>query len=283
MNLHSYNPNTAQPLFTGGRQGRQAAVGPATQIPRILFADDAVAARVLMAALLRRMNLRVDVAEDGEEVLELFRMYSFDAVLLDIDMPVLDGISTARLIRAMPGDKAKTPIIAISGYLTGSADRLRDFDGTVPKPVTLARLWSALARVLPEGHVCAERSSVLKVARTDLPLIDATGQRSRAPGQVRELSPEAIATALGELRTIAGSLERCITESPCHEVVRTLAGELDGLSSRIGAPRLQRHAAVLAAMAPQSGADELRARARAVISCILATLGEFKRHAAPSA
>jgi CheY-like chemotaxis protein len=249
-----------------------------TRIPRILFADDAVAARVLMSALLRRMNLKVDVAENGEEVLALFSISRFDLVLLDIDMPVMDGIVTARRIREMPGDKAKTPIIAISSYLSQFAGRQGDFDATVPKPVSIGRLWSAIARVLPDGHVCADRSSVLKVGRTDLPLIDTAGRGSAADGQV--LSPDAIAAALGELRAIAGNLERATADDPCRKTVRRLAIELDGLASRIAAPRLQRHAAVLAALVLQSGADELRVRTRDVVSCVLATLGEFKRYAA---
>ena len=284
MTLNNQNANIEQPVLPEALRSHEAAPaakavqGPTTQIPRILFADDAVAARVLTSALLRRMNLRVDVAQDGEEVLELFRIFKFDLVLLDIDMPVMDGIVTARRIREMCGDKAKTPIIAISGYLSQTADRQGDFDATVPKPVSIGRLWSAMARVLPDSHVCADRSSVLKVARSDLPLIDAAGRGSVTDGQA--LSPDAIAIALGELRSIAGNLERAIADGPCRKTVRTLAVELDGLSSRIAAPRLQRHAAVLAALVMQSGADELRVRTRDVVSCVLATLGEFKKYAA---
>ncbi len=284
MTFSNHSVNIEQPVLTGGMPGRldaqavDVAQGPTTQIPRLLFADDAVAARVLMSALLRRMNLKVDVAQDGEEVLMLLGIFKFDLVLLDIDMPVLDGIATARRIREMPGDMAKTPIIAISGYLSETAGRQGDFDATVPKPVTIDRLWSAMAQVLPDGHFCADRSSVLKVRRSELPLIDAASRGPAANGN--GLSPDAITAALGELRTIAGNLERAIADGPCRKKVRALAIELDGLSTRIAAPRLQRQAAVLAALVLQSGADELRVRTRAVLSCVLATLGEFRKQAA---
>ncbi len=267
--------------------GPLRALSPATtRIPRILFADDAVAARVLMSALLRRMNLKVDVAQDGEEVIGLFQSFRFDLILLDIDMPVMDGVATARRVRELEKGRVRTPIIAVSGYLSETADRMDqrgDFDETVPKPVTLARLWTALAGFLPEGHVCAERSSVLRIARSEAPLVDSAGLREGLAGQAAEISRDALEQAIAELRRLAGNLERAAAGEGSREGVRAAAVDLDRLSAHIGALRLQRSAAVLAGMVLEISADAMRKRSREVVSCALATISEFKKHIAMSA
>lgn len=261
---------------------RMGAQGMA-RVPRVLFADDAVAARVLMSALLRRMNLKVDVAEDGEEVIALFQCFRFDLVLLDIDMPVMDGLATARRIREIEKAKQrtkKTPIIAVSGYLSqldGQVQALGDFDGTVPKPVTIARLWGAMAGLLPEGHACTERSSMVRIARSEMPLIDLTWMRSCLPDDAAEVTPAMLGQAISDLRGLAASLERSLAAGGDRAVIHAAAADLQRLSARIGAARLQRAAVVLESLARELSADELRARARNVVTCALATIAEFKK------
>ena len=94
----------------------------------------------------------VTVAHNGEEVLELFRSTTFDAILMDIQMPVMDGYCTARAIRefergSVNGHARRTPIIALTSYAM-EGDRSRCLDAgmddylTKPlsKPILLARL-----------------------------------------------------------------------------------------------------------------------------------------------
>jgi len=258
----------------------------AARIPRVLFADDAIAARVLMSALLRRMNLKVDVAEDGEEVIGLYQSFKFDLILLDIDMPIMDGFATARRIREIEKareKKERTPIIAVSGYLSEMGERLRvqgDFDGTVPKPVTVARLWSAMAGLLPKGHACTENLSVVRIGRAQLPLVDQTWLRENLPDNAAEITPAMLEQAIGDLRGMAASLERCVTGDSDRAGIHTAVTDLERLAARIGAARLQRAAVVLENLARELSIDELRARARTVVTCALATIGEFKKLAA---
>ncbi len=267
------------PQRAATRAGTQAMA----RVPRVLFADDAVAARVLMSALLRRMNLKVDVAEDGEEVIGLFQCFSFDLVLLDIDMPVMDGLATARRIREIERAKQrtkKTPIIAVSGYLPQLGGQVRgqgDFDGMVPKPVTVARLWSAMAGLLPDDHACTEGSSVVRMGRAEMPLIDLTWMRDGLPGDTADITPAMLEQAISDLRGLASSLERSLAAGGDRAGIHAVAADLQRLSARIGAARLQRAAVVLESLARELSADELRARARNVVACALATIAEFKK------
>jgi len=268
-----------EPQSAAARLGAQGMAW----VPRVLFADDAVAARVLMSALLRRMNLKVDVAEDGEEVIGLFQCFRFDLILLDIDMPVMDGLATARRIREI--EKAKqwtkrTPVIAVSGYLSQLGGQLNgegDFDGTVPKPVTIARLWSAMAGLLPEGHACTESSSVVRIGRSEMPLIDLTWMRNGLPDDTADITPAMLEKAICDLRGLAASLETSIATGDDRDGIYAMAVELERLSARIGAARLQRAAVVLENLVRELSAEELRARARSVATCALATISEFKK------
>ena len=69
--------------------------------PRILFAEDSDTVRLVTAALLRRMGCDVDAVEHGEEAVLRARRHNYDLVLLDIEMPVMDGMIAARAIRAL--------------------------------------------------------------------------------------------------------------------------------------------------------------------------------------
>jgi CheY-like chemotaxis protein len=68
--------------------------------PRILVVDDDPAVRELLQRTLERAGLHVTLANDGVEALEAMRRYDFSVVLLDVHMPVLDGLETIRRIRA---------------------------------------------------------------------------------------------------------------------------------------------------------------------------------------
>jgi hypothetical protein len=171
----------------------------------------------------------------------------------------------------------------VSGYLAQTVNRSSepsDFDCTVPKPVTLARLWSAMGRFLPDGHACAERSSVLRVAAAEMPLFTPSGRGMGRADTATNLTSDEMAAALDDLRLNTVALERTLAGDQSGDEVTVAAIRLDQLAVRIGAPRLQRRATVLAALARQGHAQELRSRTRDVISCALATMGELKKRIA---
>ena len=83
---------------------------------RILYADDSRTLRASTSELLRSLGHEVVEASQGQQAINLFRVQPLDLVILDVDMPVMDGYETARQIRAMTGDNEWIPIIFLSGH-----------------------------------------------------------------------------------------------------------------------------------------------------------------------
>ena len=93
--------------------------------PRILLAEDYEPNALAATILLQKSGYAVDRARDGEEAVEKFKGAHYDAVLLDVQMPRLDGLEAARLIRAFEKERglARAPIIAMTAN-AGADDAL---------------------------------------------------------------------------------------------------------------------------------------------------------------
>jgi signal transduction histidine kinase/ligand-binding sensor domain-containing protein/ActR/RegA family two-component response regulator len=82
--------------------------------PKILVAEDNRINQRVLAAFLQRLNCDFTIAVDGQDALEQASSAHFDLILMDVQMPRMDGLAATRAIRAMPGPLASIPIIAIS-------------------------------------------------------------------------------------------------------------------------------------------------------------------------
>lgn len=140
--------------------GRQATVNLSPlkckdgTAPSVLLAEDVPEARILTGALLRRIGCQVDTAEHGEEALSQVQSNCYDLVIMDIEMPVMDGVVAAREIRTLGGTAAKTPIIALSAFLADtekSAFWDKYFDVALAKPAGKQQLHATIDKVLQLG------------------------------------------------------------------------------------------------------------------------------------
>ncbi len=116
---------------------------------RILLADDSATNRMLATRLLERRGHKVTAVADGAEAVAAFAAGEYDAVLLDVEMPVLDGVAAARRIRDAEPDGRRTPVLALTGHVAPEDEqrfRTAGMDGLVPKPFQPADLVAALAR-----------------------------------------------------------------------------------------------------------------------------------------
>ena len=120
---------------------------------RILLAEDNPINQEVALELLRGAGLLADLAADGAQAVALARAQRYDLILMDMQMPVLDGLEATMAIRALPG-YAATPILALTANAFGE-DRARclsaGMDDHVGKPVEPAVLFAALLRWLPGG------------------------------------------------------------------------------------------------------------------------------------
>jgi len=119
----------------------------------ILLADDSRDNRLLIAAYLKKSGYALDEVEDGQAALDRVMTRSYDVVLMDIQMPVLDGYSAVRKIRdwEAANERGRTPIIALTASaLEGDVRHAKEVgcDLHVSKPVKKSTLLKAIAEVV---------------------------------------------------------------------------------------------------------------------------------------
>jgi PAS domain S-box-containing protein len=114
---------------------------------QILLAEDNSANQELIRALLAPTGAKVTTVENGAQALAMVQSQRFDLVLMDIQMPVLDGVSATRAIRCLDGAVARVPIIALSANVLQREVRQYEeagFTGHVGKPIDPQRLLCAI-------------------------------------------------------------------------------------------------------------------------------------------
>jgi signal transduction histidine kinase/ActR/RegA family two-component response regulator len=132
-----------------------ATAHPRTDRPRralrILAADDAPTMRILLEALLTRDGHDCDLVGDGNEALAAVQANDYDAVLMDVQMPRLDGLEATRLIRKTGGPRSRVPIVFVTASaMAGDEERFlaAGGDGYVSKPIAPDLLRAVLDKAL---------------------------------------------------------------------------------------------------------------------------------------
>lgn len=141
-------PATAGTVATAAEPGRSEAESGSSNSHsqcqgHVLVVEDQPSNQTVVQLLLESMGLQVSVADNGQIAVEMAQSESFDAILMDIKMPVLDGIQAARKLRQQG---LVVPILAMSA---ANEPVGKDFDGFLSKPVDSQGLYQALSRYLP--------------------------------------------------------------------------------------------------------------------------------------
>ena len=127
----------------------------------VLAADDNLTNRRIVAAILGSFDCSVDLVDNGEAAVEAWRSVSYDVILMDVQMPIMDGVAATRLIRADEAARSahRTPIIALTANAMShqlSSYREAGMDDVVSKPINIADLQQALARATRDKAVAAQ-------------------------------------------------------------------------------------------------------------------------------
>jgi two-component system, sensor histidine kinase and response regulator len=126
--------------------------------PRVLVAEDNVVNQKVARLMLEREGCAVDVVDNGEHAVHALQRSAYDIVLMDCQMPVADGFEATRRIRALPGQAACTPIVALTANaLAGDRDRClaAGMDDYLSKPVRREALDAVLTRWIPSRRTPA--------------------------------------------------------------------------------------------------------------------------------
>lgn len=121
---------------------------------RVLVAEDNAINRLVLLQMLRRLNITVDESGDGAQALSQWQNNAYDAILMDCQMPTLDGFEATKAIRAVENDqqRSRTPIIAVTANaLISDRDRCISvgMDDYLAKPFRFDDLFQVLVRYLP--------------------------------------------------------------------------------------------------------------------------------------
>ena len=117
-------------------------------MPKVLIAEDYMFNYLLLQRFLKKLNYEFVVCDNGQKALEELKKQDFDIVLMDIEMPVMDGIEAVRHIRAdFTGQKQEIPIIALTGHheddYFGNLNKV-GFNDCLMKPIDLNVLENKL-------------------------------------------------------------------------------------------------------------------------------------------
>ncbi len=256
---------------------------------RVLLVDDNPLNQQLAIELLKRAGIQITVVDNGERAVEANRTTHFDLILMDLQMPIMDGYAATQIIRA-GANNAAVPIVALTAdVMAGERERCLDagMNAYLGKPIDFLALYSTLKQWAPSPVVLGQRSKA-NVApalpegqqggeeESGLDMADLFKRMGGDTALVRVLletflihRPPACEEILGKLRS--GDLKEAIR----------LAHTLKGSAATIGAVRLSKRAFRLEAAIRAGGPiGEVEAIGREVGQAYLDAVAAVERYLA---
>jgi len=254
---------------------------------RVLIAEDSRTNQLVAAAMLRRAGWTVDVVSDGREAVRRAAETDYALVVMDVQMPDLDGNAAARCIRALPGPRGAVPILAVSGA-TSEADRRAcaeaGMDGFLPKPIDRAALLDAVEAVLatrrqpqpepllspPEPHARQPAQAAREAPLIDRGVLDELRQ-SVEPSRL----PDLLALFAEETEARLARMAEALAAGDQAELAR-IAHTLKSTAGAFGATALARAVSALEEEARAGRAEAVARRAAEVASLARASLDALR-------
>ena len=230
-------------------QPQAQAVPTGARRLRVLVAEDTPSSRMVVQAMLERLGHEVVCVEDGRAAVEAVLGGSFDLILMDMQMPVLDGVGATRTIRAMPAPRGSLPIVFLTAQALPDARRLALEAGTrhyLTKPTRLADLEAKLAEAMGDWPGTDDADAVATAARDGVAPLLAT------------MEP-----ALAELREAFDAATFCTVLARFGQDARERVAALSRASGAGDVATIRREAHKLAGILGQVGLTAVAARARA--------------------
>jgi signal transduction histidine kinase/DNA-binding response OmpR family regulator len=245
---------------------------PAGRPLRILLAEDNKINQQLVSMLLRKAGHQVDVADNGELAVEAVSNGEYDVVLMDVQMPILDGVQATARIRALLPPKNMVPIIALTAHAMAGAKEqylAADMDDYLSKPIDNVALFSRLNDVT-EGRI-GQSVARGRISAEGIPDVTIDPVRLETVAEVMAEEPFGeffgvfLASAAERIRHISE-----LVEQDDFQQIGLEAHTLLGTTANFGALRLSRLAVELRS-ACDSGDDD---RARDLAGALTEAMNE---------
>ena len=190
---------------------------PAVRPLHVLVADDNAINQRLMTALLTSAGHSVTVAANGRKAVEAMMRETFDIVLMDVQMPVMDGIQATSHIRALPPPKCDIPIVALTAdALHDAAERYRGagMDRYLSKPLSAPILFRIINELTTHGR--PKRSAADGLPSLDTSVID-TLRGFMKPDQLEALLTESLVDIEARILRLGARLDASDTAAAAKE------------------------------------------------------------------
>ncbi len=281
--------------------GLEREAGPAAPTPgkeelddirgaRVLIVDDNEINQQVAAELLGQARLSVTIAGNGREAVDRVFTQPFDCVLMDVQMPILDGYEATRIIRRESRFK-DLPIIAMTANaMADNRDKYRQvgIDDHVSKPIDPQSLYRVLTRWIVPGDrqpatvatEAAETAPSDEPPLPDLPGIDRRAGLNRLGGNLKGY--KRLLLKFYDNQSRAGADIRSALESGDIDKTIKLVHTLKGVSGNIGAETLHQTAKQLESLLKEGGDTDkvaaLVARINGGLDSVLAGIDELREH-----
>ncbi len=226
---------------------------------RVLLAEDSAVNQKIVRRMIESLGLSCDVADNGIDAVEMWKRGAYELVLLDCQMPHMDGIEAARLIRRMEDGLRRTPIVALTAQSLGD-DRERclavGIDDCIPKPVTMERLRLVIEKT-GIGQAAKGQGEMTEGADGS-PVLDLETLR-RSSGHDRHLEKERLDLFVTDTHRRLERIASLIAGQPDLFSVCREADAIKGASGVVGAVALKNAAYRLEKAAAEGDVTDIRA------------------------
>lgn len=241
MDIFSHNGNR---IITSSAQDRDNEIPEHVSEAKILLAEDNPINQQVASEILESAGISVVIANNGQEALDILGNDTFDAVLLDIQMPIMDGFQTIKAIRANEQLK-DIPVIAMTAHaLIGDREKSlhSGMDDHITKPIDPDLLIKTLSQWIPqpcEEQTVTPASSTIEDAVTLFPEIhgiDTKGGLSRVRDNkvlYQKLLADFAEGAHANFETLMNSVA-----NQSYDEARSLSHTMKGITGNLGATRL---------------------------------------------
>ncbi len=222
VNKPLYSLNFCQTLnreASGGQVQVEEYINFTAPGAEVLLVDDNEMNRIVAVSLLKPLQMKIDLAENGKEAVEKIKNKHYDLVFMDHMMPVMDGVEAAKLVRSMEGEYYhELPIIALTANAMADACRgfleagMNDF---VAKTIEMKEICARIKHWLPDELIIKSAGTVPVVEEEDVEVPDIAGI-DKAEGIKNSGSKELFLRLLGDFYRLidmkSDKIEKCLAD-----------------------------------------------------------------------